>query len=76
MANEKGDMKLLGNFRKLIDSVAAAPNYKPSNTRLEVANLETQYDDALASVEDIPVKMAPNKVAINNRQTAYEAIPR
>ena len=31
MANEAGDMKLLDNYAKLIDFVAAEPNYAPPN---------------------------------------------
>src|SRR5207237_8058680 len=34
MANESGDLKLLRNFRKLIDLVSADANYKPSNATL------------------------------------------
>jgi len=31
MPNESGDLKLLANFRKLIDLVSADTDYKPSN---------------------------------------------
>jgi len=31
MPTEAGDMKLLGNFRKLIDLLTAEPNYNPAN---------------------------------------------
>lgn len=74
MANESGDMKLLGNFRKLVDFVSAETNYKPSNPLLDVTELETLYTNALAAVNDIPAKLAPNKVAINERQIAFDAI--
>jgi hypothetical protein len=74
MPNESGDMKFLGNFRKLIDRVAAEPNYKPSNSLLEVAPLNARYAAALSAVEDVAVKLAPNKTAINERQIAYEKL--
>ena len=35
MPDESGDLKLLGNFRKLIDLVPADDNYKPSNAALK-----------------------------------------
>lgn len=71
MANESGDMKILGNFRRLIDLVAAANPYTPSNAVLAVADMETRLTDATAAVNDIGVEMAPNKIAINDRQEAY-----
>lgn len=75
MAHESGDMKLLGNFRKLIDFISAETNYNPTNPLLATTALETLYTDALAAVNDIPVKLAPNKVAINERQIAFDELP-
>ena len=43
MPGESGDLKLLGNFRKLIDLVSAETNYKPSNAALKPAALNTQH---------------------------------
>ena len=40
MANETGDMKLLGNFRKLIDRVKSDSKYQPTNQVLTVAAME------------------------------------
>lgn len=71
MANETGDMKILGNFRRLIDLVAADAKYDPTNVNLETANLETRLAASSAAVADIAAKLAPNKAAINERQTAY-----
>lgn len=71
MANETGDMKILGNFRKLIDLIIGATLYDPTNVVLTVASLEAMLAAAIAAVEDIAVKMAPNKFAINARQEAY-----
>jgi hypothetical protein len=44
MPNESGDLKLLANFRKLIDLVSADTDYKPSNialksTRISIASV-------------------------------------
>ncbi len=75
MANESGDMKLLGNYRRLIDLTAAEINYKPTNPLIEVVQMNAQHAAAMAAVNDLPTKIAPNKVAINERQTAYEALP-
>lgn len=74
MANEAGDMKLLGNFRKLIDLVKTDPNYKPSNDALKPAALDAQYIAALAAVQDVAAKAAPNKTAINDREIAFNAL--
>src|SRR5258706_4778421 len=63
MQNGTGDMKVLGNFRRLIDQVSADQGYNPSNASLAKAALETQYVAALAAVEDVAAKIAPNKVA-------------
>lgn len=74
MPNETGDMKFLGNFRKLIDMVKSEPTWKPTNPLLDPKNMEIQYAAALSIVEDLPVKLAPLKVAINNRDAGYEAM--
>jgi hypothetical protein len=49
MANETGDMKLLGNFRKLIDRVKNEPDYKPSNAALTAAAMEAQYASGVSA---------------------------
>jgi hypothetical protein len=75
MANETGDMKILGNFRRLIDIAIADVLYKPSNVVLSAASFEAKLATAIAAVNDISVKIAPNKFAIDARQAAYaEAI--
>ena len=72
MSSGTGDMKVLGNFRRLIDQVSADPNYNPSNVTLAKASLETQYAAALAAVEDVATKMAPHKIATGQRIAAFE----
>lgn len=74
MAHESGDMKLLGNFRKLIDFVSAESNYQPSNSSLTIPSLETLYTNSVSAVNDLPAKLAPNKVAVNERQIAFDAL--
>jgi hypothetical protein len=74
MPNEAGDMKLIGNFRKLIDYVSADSTHNPSNAALAKTALEAQYTAALAAVQQVATKMAPNKIAISNRQTAFEGL--
>lgn len=74
MPSEAGDMKLLGNFRKLIDQVSADATYNPANPTLTVATLEAQYAAALAAVESVSARLAPNKIATGERVTAFEAM--
>jgi hypothetical protein len=66
-------MKVLGNFRKLIDWVAADANYNPANEPLKVPALEALYTGALVTLEDVPAKLASNKSAINARKAAFDA---
>lgn len=72
MATEAGDMKLMGNLRQLIDAVSADTSYNPSNALLTPTALESQYTAASASVQDVRTKSAPNKLAIDERQTAFD----
>lgn len=75
MANESGDMKLLGNFSQLIELVAIDPNYNPANPKLQVTTLNAQKAAGLAAVGDVGTKEAPYKVAVNDRQEAYALLP-
>ena len=50
MSTESGDNKLIGNFRKLIDEVSADPDYDPSNDKLKIPALESQYTAGAAVV--------------------------
>lgn len=68
-------MKVLSNYRKLIDLVSAEPNYAPPNQKITVAALNTHHTASLAAAEDVPAKMGPNKVAITERQLAYDDLP-
>lgn len=74
MPTEAGDTKLIGNFRRLIDQLAGELNYNPANPALTVAALEIQYDAARAAIEAVSTKLATNKIAINNRQIAFEGL--
>jgi hypothetical protein len=75
MTTEAGDMKLMGNFRKLVDWVSADANYKPSNAAIKTAALETQYTSGLAAVDDVPTKQSANKDAMNERREAFSPLP-
>jgi hypothetical protein len=72
MNSESGDMKLLGNFRKLIDHVSAETNYKPANADLKPPALEARYTAALAATGDVPAKMAAYKSVLSDRQNTYD----
>lgn len=76
MPTESGDMKLLGNFRKLIDFVSADPNYNPANSKIAIAGLEALYTSGQASSTDVKTKEAPHKVAVNTRQEKFADVPR
>ncbi len=71
MANESGDKKLMGNFRKLIDECAADPAYNPANDDLKIPALEAQYTAGDAAVSGMAAKRAPNKLAITDRESAF-----
>lgn len=75
MPNESGDMKLLGNFSKLIELVSIDPNYNPANLKLEVVTLNAQKAAALATVGGVGTQEATFKAVTNERQVAYEALP-
>jgi hypothetical protein len=74
MANESGDLKLLGNFRKLIDLVSADTNYKPSNAALKPPALNTQHNTGLASAQDVPSKLTLNMTAISDRENIFAGV--
>lgn len=74
MTTESGDNKLIGNFRKLIDGVAADPDYNPANTKLKLTALEAQYTAADAAVNAVAAARAPNKLAITDRESAFDSL--
>lgn len=75
MANEAGDKKLLGNFRKLIDFVSADPNYNPANTKLTVAQLELKYTAGQDATEGLLAERGPHKLSITDRKLGYDELP-
>jgi|GEM_PF-5500175 len=74
MTNESGDQKLLGNYRKLIDLVSADTNYNPANANISKTSLAAHYTGALAALDDVAAKNAPNKMATSDRQAAYDPL--
>jgi hypothetical protein len=74
MTTESGDRKLIGNFRKLIDEVSADSDYNPANTVLKLTALETQYTAADAAVDGVASAHAPNKLAITDREVAFDEL--
>jgi hypothetical protein len=71
MPNESGDLKLLANFRKLIDLVSADTDYKPSNAALKPTALEAQHTAGVAAAHDVPAKFATNMTAISDREAVF-----
>ena len=74
MKSESGHMKVIGNFRKLIDWVSADENYKPSNEPLKPPTMETQHASALAAVEAVAEKHGPYKAALTERKVAFDSL--
>ena len=72
MANETGDMKLLGNFRKFIDRVKNDPKYKPSNSALSVAAMDAQYAAGMASVQELTTHVGTGKLTVSERETLFD----
>jgi hypothetical protein len=68
-------MKLLGNFRTLIDFVSADPNYNPANSRIKIAGLETLYTLGQSAATNIKTTEAPYKVTVNTRQSLFGEVP-
>jgi hypothetical protein len=69
-------MKLLGNFRQLIDFVSADPNYNPANTKIGKPALETLYTSGQGVASHVSTTSAPYKVSVNTRQASFEDVPR
>lgn len=74
MANEAGDSRLTANLRRLIDAVSADPTYNPSNAAIKTTALESLYSAGMAASQDVAATIAPHKLAINDRQTAFEKL--
>ena len=72
MANETGDMKLLGSFRKLIDRVKNEADYKPSNPALMVAAMDAQYAAGFAVVQELATHIGAHKVIVSERETDFD----
>src|SRR5437764_13631255 len=72
MANEEGDMKLLGNFSRLIELVSVNSDYNPANLSLKIPALNTQKTAGSTAVSDVGAQQAPSKAAINDRQAQFE----
>lgn len=75
MPSEAGDMKLLGNYRKLIDLLLAEPTYAPPNSKITIVALEAHYSASMGAAQNVPIRMGPNKVAITERQLAFDRLP-
>ena len=71
MPNESGDLKLLANFRKLIDLVSADADYRPENATLKLTALDPQHAAGVAAAHDVPAKLATNMTAISDREAAF-----
>ncbi len=74
MPTESGDKSLLGNFRKMIDEASAESAYNPANVKLKVPALNAQYTAADGSVDALAAALAPNKLAISEREAKFAGV--
>ena len=72
--SESNDGKILSEFFKMIGFCEADAGYNPTNPLLLIAAMTAQHTAGVAAVNDIPVKIVPYKVAVNERQQAFEGI--
>ncbi len=68
------DIKMLNECQRLLDMFSIDAKYNPSNKRLAIAALEAALTTGFPIVENISVKLAPQKIDINNRQSVNERI--
>jgi hypothetical protein len=67
-------MKFLNTCRRHLDIFAADPKWDPSNPLLTISKLDTQLDEGYTIAADVPAKLAPQKILINQRQATYDKI--
>ena len=76
MPSESGDMKLLGNFSKLIRIGLDQSRLQPGKCRHKSAYVEHSKGNVPGGVTDIGTKEAPYKAAVNDRQEVFEGLAR
>jgi hypothetical protein len=74
MANESGDMKIMGQFGQIIELVAGDADYNPANPPLKIPALQAQKAAALAAIANLATSAAPYRTAVNARQAAFEEL--
>jgi len=72
MASESGDMKLLGNFTRLIELISVNPDYNPANLSLKVSALNAQKTAASTAISNVGAQQAPFKAAVNDRLAEFD----
>lgn len=70
--SEVGHAKNVANLQKLIQRVTTYTLYNPPVANIAVANLLSLYTTADAKLDDVENTRAANKIAIYNRQVAFE----
>ena len=72
---ETGHAKNVANFQQMIAYVTGyGVAYDPSNTAIELTALQTKLTEANGSLDDVTDELAPWKVAVNERETAFAGI--
>ncbi len=71
---ETSDTKFLNTCRRHLDIFKADVKWNPSNSLLEITKLEAQLAAAYPIANDVPARLAPQKIRINDRQASYAKI--
>ncbi|CAL2107233.1 conserved hypothetical protein [Tenacibaculum sp. 190524A02b] len=69
---ETGHSKNVANFQKLIEQIAVYTKYNPPIESLKLENLNILYNSGLTVLKELEEKRNANKIAIHQRQEAYE----
>jgi len=73
--SETGLAKMVGNFNDLIAfTIGWGSKYVPSQKALEVANLQTVYQQAMVVLKDVKTLKSTNDLAVNKRQLIFEPV--
>lgn len=71
---ESSDTRFLNICRRHLDIYKADPRWNPSNPLLKLPAMEAQLAEGYAVAADVPARLAPQKILINNRQETYGKI--
>jgi hypothetical protein len=74
MPTESGNRKVTDNYRQIIDHVTADVNFNPANPLITKAALAAHHTAVTGALDDVDNADAPYKIAVNNRQEAFDPV--